>query len=89
MEDVDIRHAKEHLEELIARAASGEDVRIVDPKYGSVKLSVTHEPTTAPLYPPRIFGLMKGLIEIPEDKLFEPLSEDELAWLSGENSEVK
>ena len=28
MEDVDLRYAKEHLDELIARAARGEDVRI-------------------------------------------------------------
>ncbi len=86
MEDVDIRHAKEHLEELIARAASGEDVRIVDPRYGSVKLSVAPEPTAAPLYPERVPGLLKGKIYISDEDLFAPLSEDELAWLSGESS---
>ena len=91
MDDVDIRHAKEHLEELIARAASGEDVRIVDPRYGSVKLSIApqNKAPNEPPYPLRIFGLMKGLVEIPDDKLFEPLSDDELAWPSGETSEVK
>ena len=39
MEDVDVRHAKEHLEELIERARRGEDVRIADPKGGSVRLT--------------------------------------------------
>lgn len=36
MEDVDLRHAKEHLEELIERAARGEDVRISHPKLASL-----------------------------------------------------
>ena len=39
MEDVTLAHAKEHLEELIARAARGEEVRIVDPAIGSVRLT--------------------------------------------------
>ena len=39
MEDVSVAHAKEHLEELVARAARGEDVSIVDPKVGKVKLT--------------------------------------------------
>ena len=32
MEDVSLADAKEHLEELIARASRGEDVRIVRPR---------------------------------------------------------
>ena len=39
MEDVTLAQAKEHLEELVARAARGEDVRIKDPKHGSVRLT--------------------------------------------------
>ena len=34
MNSVDLRHAKEHLEELIERARRGEDVRIADAKGG-------------------------------------------------------
>jgi hypothetical protein len=34
MKDVTIAHAKEHLEELVARAAQGEEVHIIDPKLG-------------------------------------------------------
>ena len=38
MEDVSLAHAKEHLEELVRRAAAGEEVRIVDPEIGAVTL---------------------------------------------------
>lgn len=38
MEDVTLAHAKEHLEELVARAAQGENVRITLPEGGAVEL---------------------------------------------------
>lgn len=38
------------------------------------------------LYPRRIPGLMKGKLDIPDEKLLAPLTEEELAWLSGETS---
>ena len=84
MDDVDLSHAKEHLEELIKRAARGEDVRISDPKHGTVRLQPVSMPADAlePPYPPRTPGQWKGRFKVPE-RLFEPLSEDELAWLSG------
>jgi hypothetical protein len=44
MEDVTLAHAKEHLEELIERAARVEEVRISDPKVGTVKLTPVHQP---------------------------------------------
>ena len=37
MEDVSLMHAKDHLEELIERAAKGEEIRIRDPKFGIVE----------------------------------------------------
>ncbi len=40
MEDVPLTHAKEHFEELIARASRGEDVWITDPRLGTVKLQL-------------------------------------------------
>ena len=83
MEDVTLDHAKDHLEELIERAARGEDIRISDPKLGTVKL----EPVagTANLEGKRRPGRWKGRFTVPE-RLFEPLTDDELAWLSGERS---
>ena len=39
MEDVDLRHAEEHLEQLIGRARRGEDVRISDAEGGAVRLT--------------------------------------------------
>ena len=38
MEDVTVAEAKEKLEDLISRAASGEDVRITDARLGTVRL---------------------------------------------------
>jgi antitoxin (DNA-binding transcriptional repressor) of toxin-antitoxin stability system len=84
MEDVSLPYAKEHLEDLVARAIQGEDVVITDAKLGTVKIVATER--EAKTYPKRVPGLWKGKISIPDEKLFEPLSEEELAWLSGETS---
>ncbi|MCJ7787724.1 MAG: hypothetical protein MUP20_03285, partial [Methyloceanibacter sp.] len=75
--DVDLRHAKEHLEELVARAAMGEDVRIVDPTYGCIRLTIATQAgkATAPRYPKRVPGLMKGKVHISDEDLLAPLTE--------------
>ena len=39
MSDVTLAHAKEHLEEILERAARGKQVRIVAPASGSVRLT--------------------------------------------------
>ena len=83
MEDVSLADAKEMLEELVARAARGEDVRISDPVSGTVRLQPV-APGDAVL-PERRPGRWKGRFTVPA-RLFEPLSEDELAWLTGECS---
>ena len=87
MEDVSLTHAKDHLEELIERAAKGEEIRISDPKFGIVRLqpiasSTDHERKPRPERRP---GRWKGRFTVPE-RLFEPLSEEEQAWLSRERS---
>ena len=65
MDDVTIPHAKEHLEELIARARRGEDVRISDPKLGTVKLTPAEgAPSTAKA--DRQPGRWKGRLNIPD-----------------------
>ena len=85
MEDVTLTHAKEHLEDLIRRAAAGEDVRISDPEIGTVRLTPATD-GRAEATPERKPGQWKGRFTVP-DRLFEPLSDDELSWLSGERSE--
>ena len=87
MEDVTLDHAKDHLEELIERAARGEDIRISDPKLGTVKLEpVAGTPDQeGKSRPERRPGRWKGRFTVPE-RLFEPLTDEELAWLSGERS---
>ena len=87
MEDVDLRYAKEHLEDLLARAASGEDVRIVDPLRGVIRLVLAQGTTQLPQKV--ILGQWKHLLEIPEERLLAPLTDEELADLSGENSSVE
>jgi antitoxin (DNA-binding transcriptional repressor) of toxin-antitoxin stability system len=83
MEDVSIAHAKEHLEELLARAARGEDVSIVDPKVGKVRL--TPAGNGAARHPkPRRLGLLEGKMKVPA-RLLEPITPEELAdWYGNE-----
>lgn len=98
MEDVPLTHAKEHLEELIARASRGEDVRITDPKLGTVKLQpVERQPDVCaprvtdtmepfvPLKSKRVAGRLAGKIEVPA-RLMEPMSEEELRDWYGDDA---
>jgi antitoxin (DNA-binding transcriptional repressor) of toxin-antitoxin stability system len=80
-ETLTLSEAKEQLEEVVARAARGETVRIVHPQLGAVKVVAD----TMPKRPKRVIGQWKGRIEVPA-RLMEPLSEDELRWLSGEEA---
>ncbi len=86
MEDVDLRHAKEHLEELIERARRGEDVRISDAKGGAVKLTPVSSapgltaprvldtmPPFVPLKAPRVPGRLAGKIPPPPRRLLRSL----------------
>lgn len=82
VESITLAEAKERLEELIERASRGEDVCIKDPKHGSVRLM----PAPAQSHPKPIPGLMKGKVHISDDELLAPLTEEELALLSGETS---
>jgi antitoxin (DNA-binding transcriptional repressor) of toxin-antitoxin stability system len=81
MDDVTLPYAKEHLEDLIDRAARGEVVRISDPKSGAFRLV----PDAQAPYPKRVIGQWRGKIQVPA-RLMEPLSDEELRWLSGEDS---
>jgi antitoxin (DNA-binding transcriptional repressor) of toxin-antitoxin stability system len=83
MEDVSIAHAKEHLEELLARAARGEDVSIVDPKVGKVRLTLAGNGAARPPKPRRL-GLLEGKMKVPA-RLLEPITPEELAdWYGNE-----
>jgi antitoxin (DNA-binding transcriptional repressor) of toxin-antitoxin stability system len=92
MEDVDLRHAKEHLEELIERARRGEDVRISDAKGGAVRLTPVlgagpdlTAPRITDTMPPfvpqkeaRMLGHLDGKVPLPPDGFFDSMSEEEL-----------
>ncbi len=77
MEDVSVAHAKEHLEELVARAARGEEISIVDPKVGKVKLTLTGTTVTR-ARKPRQLGLLEGKMKVPA-RLLEPITDEEFA----------
>jgi prevent-host-death family protein len=47
MDTVSLKDAKEHLEELLDRAARGEDVRIADARHGTVRLLPVGAPAVA------------------------------------------
>ena len=79
MENVTLDHARVHLEELIERAARGEDIRISDPKLGTVKLqpvagTADQEGKSRPERRP---GRWKGRLTVPA-RLLEPMTEEEL-----------
>jgi antitoxin (DNA-binding transcriptional repressor) of toxin-antitoxin stability system len=77
MENVTLDHAKDHLEELIERAARGEDIRISDPKLGTVKLQpVAGAPDQeGKSRPERRPGRWKGKFTVPARL---PMTEEEL-----------
>ena len=81
MEDVSLDHARDHLVELLQRAAHGEDVRISDPAFGTVKLEHVG---TAAMKPKRVPGLLKGILPPPPDDFFDPMTEEELKDWYGE-----
>ena len=68
-----VHQAKTQLSKLIAAAERGEEVVIARRDKPAVRLVVAND-----LKPPRVFGSMKGLIDIGPE-FFEPLPDDELA----------
>jgi antitoxin (DNA-binding transcriptional repressor) of toxin-antitoxin stability system len=80
MEDVSLAHAKEHLEELIARASRGEEVRISDPDLGTVRFLPVAGTQARRVRRP---GRLKGKLTVPA-RLFEPMSEEELRLWYGD-----
>ena len=89
MDTVSLKDAKEHLEELLEKAARGEDVRIRDTKHGTMRLTPVREPdvtaprvtdTMEPFVPSvgeRPPGRLKGKMQVPA-RLMEPMTDDEL-----------
>jgi prevent-host-death family protein len=78
MEEVSLAEAKEHLEDLIARAQRGEEVRIVDPHLGVVRLTTVASKTKELLRRPRVPGSLHGKLPPPPDGFFDPMTEEEL-----------
>ena len=84
MDPVSIIEAKERLEDLIARAARGEDVRIADPRHGTARLIV--EAIATEPRPKRIPGRWKGKLGRLPDDFFAPMNENELKYWYGDGS---
>jgi prevent-host-death family protein len=97
MDTVTVKDAKEQLEELLEKAARGEDVRISDAKHGTVRLTSVRAPDTTtpratdamapfvPLPEDRVPGRLKGKMKVPA-RLMDPMSEDELKDWYGDDA---
>jgi antitoxin (DNA-binding transcriptional repressor) of toxin-antitoxin stability system len=97
MDNITIAEAKEHLEDLVARARRGETVVISD-GVGTVQLSATSAsaapssrvtdalPPFVPLKRPRTPGRLEGRIPSPPAGFFDPLSEEELKEWYGDDA---
>ena len=85
MEDVSLMEAKENLADLLQRVAQGEEVRISDPAFGTVKLERVVGPI---IKPKRVPGLWKDKISDPPDGFFDPMAEEELKDWYGDDSEA-
>ena len=66
MEDISLAHAKDHLEELIERAAKGEDIRISDARLGTVRLAPVGTPD---LLAPRVTDTMEPFVPLAKDRV--------------------
>ena len=73
-----VHQAKTQLSKLMAAAERGEEIIIARRDKPAVRLVAVEEAK-----PARVFGSMKGLIDIGPE-FFEPLPDDELALWNGE-----
>ena len=79
MDDINLADAKAHLEDLIQRAQRGEDVRISDPRLGTVQLRPLSVADSSPkARPKRRPGRWKDRLPPPPEGFFDPLTGDEL-----------
>lgn len=83
MQEVSLDYAKEHLEELVARAAAGDVVRIATSDNQIISLSLDPQAAKAGERKPRRLGILEGKMTVPA-RLMEPMSEEELADWYGE-----
>src|SRR5947209_1082007 len=77
MEDVSLTRAKDSLEELIERAARGDDIRITDARLGTVRLTLVGDAGRVTRQAPRpIVHLMCGLVAGGKTTLARQLAEE-------------
>lgn len=81
MDTYDIAYAREHLDELVARASRGEAVTIVDPAHGTMKLVPEGQPEKRGKI---VFGIGKGMPDISVERFIKPLTDEELRELFGD-----
>lgn len=89
MDTVDIKYAKEHLDELTERAKRGEDISIGVPGRGRFRISYvgSHQgDASQPMKRKIKLGLLEGKLPPPPDGFFDPLSEEELKDWYGDDA---
>ena len=98
MDTFELAKAKDQLEDLVRLAAAGEDVRITDARYGTLRLTPVREPSQpvryvdtlppfVPLAQDRVPGRLEGIINVPAG-LLDPMTEDELRDWYGDPDET-
>lgn len=80
METFGIDEAKQRLEDLIARAAQGEEVVILDPIHGAASLRIIKRPAEGTRRP----GLIKDKVPPLPEEFFAPLADADLKEFYGE-----
>jgi antitoxin (DNA-binding transcriptional repressor) of toxin-antitoxin stability system len=78
-----LAEAKEHLDDLIARAARGEDVRIADPVHCTARLVVEAATAADPPSARRVPGRWKGRLGPAPDEFFAPLTKQAAGEMFG------
>jgi antitoxin (DNA-binding transcriptional repressor) of toxin-antitoxin stability system len=86
MDTIPLAEAKEQLEDLIARAARGEDVRIADPVHGTARLVVEAAAAAVTPLARRVPGRWKDRLPPVPDGFFDPMSEEELKDWYGDDT---
>lgn len=81
MDTITLTEAKEHLEDLAVRAASGEEVLFDVPGAGRFRLVPVGE---VPARKSRRLGHLVGKIAPPPDDFFDPLDEEEQKLWDGD-----
>jgi antitoxin (DNA-binding transcriptional repressor) of toxin-antitoxin stability system len=104
MDTIDLSQAKDRLEDLVRLAAAGEDVRIADARYGTMRSTPVRDgaPTSPPPETPRYVDTLPPFVPLERNRvlgrlegklkvpqgLLDPMTEEELSHWYGAPDET-